>query len=125
MFNMVDSLYPELIIDLYKHPLNNKKLADFDLHRIEKNASCGDLIELYVKFDENNKVTDVGFAGDGCALSQAGASILTEQIKGLTKTELEKITKDDVLGWLGLTNINPSRLRCVLLSLETLRKALN
>ena len=92
----MDLLYPELILDLYKHPLNQGALTNFDLHQIEKNASCGDLIELYVKFDKTGKVSDVGFKGDGCALSQAGASILTEQMKGKTKAELQKITKEEI-----------------------------
>ncbi len=120
----MNTLYHEFILDLYRHPLNNQALADFDLRQTEKNASCGDLIELFIKFNKNKKVGAVGFKGDGCALSQAGASILTEQMKGKTKNELTKITKEKILEWLGLEKINPSRLRCVLLGLETLRKAL-
>ena len=114
-------LYHEIILDLYKHPLNKTALADFDVQHKEHNPLCGDVVELFLKFDKN-KISQVGWQGDGCAISQASTSLLTDAIKGKTKTALKKITKDDVLEQLGLTNLNPTRLRCALLCLEALKK---
>lgn len=117
----MDTLYHEIILDLYKHPLNKNKLVNFTISHQEHNPLCGDTVELFLKF-ENDKVIDVGWQGEGCAISQVSTSLLTDSIKGKSKKDLTKITKEEVLKALGLTSLNPTRMRCALLCLETLKK---
>jgi nitrogen fixation NifU-like protein len=121
---MTDDLYRETILELYRNPKNKKILDDFNAYQKEHNPLCGDEVELFLKFDTENKLRDIGFQGEGCAISQAGISLLTEYIKNKTKEELKTITGEQVLVMLGLKNLNPTRLRCALLGLKTLQKAL-
>jgi nitrogen fixation NifU-like protein len=120
----MDSLYHELILELNRNPLNKKILADFNAYQKEQNPLCGDEVELFLKFDEQNVLIDVGFQGEGCAISQAGVAMLTKHILGKTKDELQNITGEQLLAMLGLTNLNPTRMRCALLGLKTMQKAL-
>ncbi len=119
---MTDAIYHELLLDLYKHPLNKRVLPDCDARQTEHNPSCGDTIEVCVKWDTNNAVKAVAWQGDGCAVSQAAASILTEKIKGKKRNAIKKISNQKMLQLLGLKNLNPTRLRCATLCLETLKK---
>jgi nitrogen fixation NifU-like protein len=121
---MNDELYRETILELYRNPKNKKILENFSLYQKQDNPLCGDEVELFLKFDDQKKLVDIGFQGEGCAISQAGVSILTEHIKGKTKEEIQVITGEEVLNMLGLTNLNPTRMRCALLGLKTLQKAL-
>ena len=119
-----EDMYREFILELYKNPINFGKLADADLHAESYNPLCGDKVDMYVKLT-NGKVSDVKFDGSGCAISQASASLLTEEIKGKTTEQLKAMAKEDILRILQIDlSKNPSRLKCALLSLETLKKAL-
>ncbi len=115
-------LYKENIIDHYKNPHNFKTLKDYTFKHKEVNPLCGDNITLYVTL-ENNKVTQVGFQGDGCAISQASISMLTDKIKGMTKEKLHQLTQQDIFDLLGIP-ISHSRMKCALLSLKALHKGL-
>ncbi len=119
-YNM--DLYTETLMDVYRHPLNKTAVADCNAHYTEANPTCGDTVEVFIKFDDNGTVTDIGWTGEGCAVSQAGASLTTEYLKNKTKIEIGKITKEEVLKLLGLENINPTRMRCALLTFECLKK---
>ena len=119
----IEIMYQENILDHYKSPRNFGKLNNASVHHHEYNPLCGDEIELYLIIDENRKVADVKFNGHGCAISQASASMLTEQIKGKIIDELKKMTKDDILEMLGIP-ISPVRLKCALLSLDTLKNSI-
>ncbi len=121
---MTNEVYKELILELNRHPLNKKKLSDFDVRHKETNPLCGDEIELFIKFDANDKVADVGFQGAGCAITQASASLLTDYIKGKSRAELKNITAETMTEMLGLPQLNPTRLRCLLLALKALQKSL-
>ena len=121
---MDEQIYKEFILDLYRHPLNKKVLADFDIEHKGTNYSCGDDIKIYLKFNENGEVADIGFQGQGCAISQAAASLLTEDIKGKTKKYLMNLKPDDILKLFGV-DIIYSRKNCALLALNTLQEALN
>lgn len=122
--NAEDELYHELILELYRHPLNKKHLSNFDYHYKEFNPLCGDEVELFIKTDKNGKIIDIGFQGNGCAISQASASILTEKIKNKLFKEARELQNDNLLEWLGLNNLNPTRVRCVTLSLECFKKCI-
>ncbi len=118
----MDDLYREQILDHYKHPHNFGKLKSANASASDNIVSCGDELsmELAVK---NNTINDIMFQGQGCAISIASASMLTEFIRGKTVADLKILTKDDILAMLGI-NLTLTRLKCALLSLEVLHKAL-
>ncbi|MBI2654255.1 SUF system NifU family Fe-S cluster assembly protein [Candidatus Woesearchaeota archaeon] len=119
----MEMMYQENILDHYKSPRNFGRIGNATVHHHEYNPLCGDEIELYLVIDENKKVIDVKFYGRGCAISLASASMLTEQIKGKTLDELKNMTKEDILEMLGIP-ISPVRLKCALLSLDTLKNSI-
>ena len=80
----MDSLYQEHILDHYKHPRNRRLMEHADVVEKGHNASCGDDLVLYLKW-EGDVLADVSFEGFGCAISQSGASILTEKIKNMKR----------------------------------------
>src|SRR3989338_10785456 len=121
---MSDPLYQEYILDLYRHPHNKKMLDNFDVRHKERNPLCSDEVELFIKFD-NDRVADIGFQGEGCAISQAGISLVTDHAKGKTMEELQKMSMDDMLKLLGLPNITPARIGCATLGLKALQKIIN
>jgi len=121
---MNEELYKENILDHNRNPHNKGALASYDISHNGKNVNCGDDVTLYFKFDEENKVKEVGFEGKGCAISTAATSMLTDKIKGLNKEEIQSLTEKDILDMLGI-EIGISRENCAFLSLNTLKEALN
>lgn len=115
-------IYKEHILDLYKNPLNKGKIDNAHIKQHELNSSCGDDITLYFLI-EDDKVKDVKFEGHGCAISIASTSLLTEKIKGMELSKIKDISKEDVLDMLGI-ELGPTRLRCALLPLEAISKAI-
>lgn len=119
----MDELYQEQILDYAKNPRNKKVMEDYSLWAIGNNPSCGDSAKLFVKLDENNKIVDASFTGEGCAISTAGVSMLTEKLRGMTMAEARKIMPGDIYNMLGI-NISPSRVNCALLSYRALEQLL-
>lgn len=119
----MDELYREHILDHYKHPRNAGRLERASRTGRELNPSCGDSIELFLSLDACDRVADVKFDGRGCAVSQASASLLTERIKGRPLSEILALGEKDVLEMLGI-EVGPMRMKCAMLSLKTLKKAL-
>ena len=116
----MDDFYREFILDHYKNPHNFGELADATHRYHDTNPLCGDEITMYLKIGADDRVDDVRFSGKGCAISQASASILTDEVKGKTLDELKAIDRDHVLENLGIT-LTPARLKCALLSLKALK----
>lgn len=119
-------IYREEILEHYRNPHNFRALPGADLSVEEANPLCGDSLKVFVKLagqEQNKTVADVTFLGVGCVLSTASASMLTDLVKGKTLKEIKALKKEDLLGLLG-AEVAPARLKCVLLSLEALRKAL-
>jgi len=116
----MDDMYREVILDHYKHPRNHGKLDPADFSFEDDNPLCGDRIRIDVRVGEDNKVADVKFSGQGCAISQASASMLTEHIMGKSLDEVKQLSKDDILEMLGI-ELGPVRLKCALLSLKVLK----
>lgn len=116
-------LYTENIIDLSKNPLNKGALAEADLRGSGVNTTCGDHVRLYVKV-KNGVVTEAAWEGDGCAISTAAVSVLTEEIKGRKLADLKKLSKEDLYAWLEIEHLGPARVKCVTLCLETLHSIL-
>ena len=112
----MDDLYRDYILDHYKNPRNSGELADATHQFHDSNPLCGDEITMYLRVREG-VVDDVRFVGRGCAISQASASMLTEQVKGRPLDEIRAIGREQVLENLGIT-ISPARIKCALLGLK-------
>jgi len=116
----LDDLYREIIIEHYKNPAFRGKLDPSDISFADNNPLCGDHIEINLRVDENNVISDARFDGHGCAISQASADLLIESIIGKTISDIKKLNKQDVLDLLGI-ELGPVRLKCALLSLKVLK----
>jgi len=117
---MDSSLYREQIIDLYEHPLHYGELDPHDFSYEEDNPLCGDVIRIDVRLNEENRISDVKWSGDGCAISQASASLLTDEIVGMTLDEVKSFSKETLLELLGVP-LSMARVKCALLSLKVLK----
>ena len=115
-------LFREAIIDHYKRPRHKGKLEAADVHRHETNPFCGDEVSIYLKI-VNDIVADAAFEGRGCAISQASASMIMEEIIGMSVADLKQWGKEHVLDLLGI-EIGPVRLKCALLPLKALKAGL-
>jgi nitrogen fixation NifU-like protein len=114
-------LYAEDILDHYKHPRHYGHLEHPSLTYHDSNPFCGDEITLELKI-EDGRVADVAFSGQGCAISQASASMMTEEILGKSLDELKGWNKDNILELVGIP-LGPVRLKCALLPLKALKAA--
>jgi len=119
----MDDLYRDEILEHYRRPHNFGTLPAPDAVHEGSNPLCGDRITMMLGIGAGGTVDEVAFTGRGCAISQASASMLTDGIKGKRVEELARLGSQDVLDDLGI-EISPARLKCALLSLETLQGAL-
>ena len=119
----IEMMYQENILDHYKNPRNFGSMKNASVHHHEYNPLCGDEVEMFLAIDKNKKIIDVKISGHGCAISTASASMLSEQIKGKNIEEISKFKKEDILEMLGIP-ISPVRLKCALLSLDTLKNSI-
>jgi nitrogen fixation NifU-like protein len=115
----MDALYREAILDHYKYPRNKGHLDSPSITHFDHNPFCGDEITLELKI-EDGVIVQAAFDGRGCAISQASASMMTEEIIGKTLDELKGWSKEDILDLLGI-EIGPVRLKCALLPLKALK----
>lgn len=118
-----DELYKENIIDHYKHPHNFGQLNKPSMYCKENNPLCGDNIEMFIQIEES-KISDIKFSGNGCALSMASASMLTDKVKGMDLQNAKSLTKEDIFKMLGV-KLGVVRMKCGLLGLNALTHALN
>jgi nitrogen fixation NifU-like protein len=119
------NIYQQNIIDHYKNPRNKGEIVDADFVVYEVNTLCGDGLKFFIKLDTTkSKIENVKFEGEGCAISQSSASMLTEELIGMNLGDLKNINKDFILEMLGI-EVNPARLKCALLSLECIKKVTN
>ena len=112
--------YIELLLDHYEHPRNRRVIAGADIDYTGGNPGCGDIIHMYATVDETQRITDVAFEGEGCTISQAAASIVTEMVHGKTLDELEQMTYETLVEELGSEVVAP-RIKCAVLALGTLK----
>lgn len=131
-------LYRAQILELWRNPQNFGEIKNPDLEAYDLNPLCGDEVKIQAKLDDistssdissrkfRNKrlaISEVRFTGNGCAISQASASVLTEMIKGKKLSEAAKIERENLLSELGI-HPGPTRIKCVLLPLLVWKKAL-
>ena len=112
----------EQLIEHFKYPQNRKRIQSPTFTAESYNPSCGDRIIMDGVIN-NDILTDVGFNGSGCVISQAAASMLTELCLGKSITDILSLTKNDILGMINI-QLGPTRLRCALISLEVLQKGI-
>lgn len=112
----MSALYSEKLLDHFRHPRNYGALTDPDVSHESFNPLCGDRIRIELRLADKQ----VRFRGDGCAISIAAASLLTEMI---FNTDPNKISDDELIAALE-SDIKPARIQCALLALEALRAAL-
>ncbi len=115
----MDDLYKEIILDHYQHPHNRGTLPDADISFEDANPLCGDRVRIDMKVVDN-VVVDIKFTGKGCAISQAAASMLTDEIKGKSLDEIRHMDKQVILDMLGIP-LGPTRIKCALLPLKVVK----
>jgi nitrogen fixation NifU-like protein len=118
----VDDLYRDQILEHYKRPHNFGRLEDYDLDYEDTNPFCGDEQHVYIKLDEDDRVKEVSFEGQGCAISTAATSLLTDELVGRTREELLRLPKEEVLDLLGI-DISATRMKCAMLGLKVVKSA--
>lgn len=113
-------MYREIILDHSKNPRNHGILDSANIDFEGHNPLCGDRLRLTLRVDENDRIIEVGWSGEGCAISQASASMLGEEILGKSLEEVRAISKEDIFEMLGIP-LSMNRIKCALLSLKVLK----
>jgi nitrogen fixation NifU-like protein len=117
----MDELYRDYILDHYKNPKNFGELPEHDLEFHDKNPLCGDEMEVQIRV-EDGKIAELKWHGQGCAISQAAASIASEELIGMTVDDASKLDAAWMLEQMGI-EISATRRKCALLNLKVLRGA--
>ena len=126
---MEDQLYRESLLEIYRNPTNRGEIAKPDLEAKLVNPLCGDEVRIQIELATSKsqiasrQIRRAVFSGNGCAISQASASLLADSIQGKKLSDVNKLRGNDILELIGI-NPSPSRIGCALLSLEVLMEAL-
>jgi len=120
---LTKGIYKETILDHYRHPRNYGDLPNANARAKDSNVLCGDVVEMQLRIDAN-RIDEARFRGEGCAISIATASMLTEFAKGKSIPEIKKLGKEELIRLLG-ADPGPGRIECALLGLEVLKAAID
>jgi len=118
----MDELYREQILEHYKRPHNFGRIEDADLEFEDNNPLCGDEQRVTMRLDDEGRVAEIAFEGQGCAISTAATSLLTDELVGKTREELLTLPKEEVLDLLGI-EISATRMKCAMLGLKVIKSA--
>ena len=116
--------YIEYLLDHYQNPRHKHRMEGADVQLGGGNPGCGDLITMYLKVDENDRITEASFEGEGCTISQAGGSIISEMLPGMTLQEVKALGTSTMIDEMG-EDIVKSRVRCATLALGTAQAAID
>ena len=109
-------MYRQQILDHYKNPRNYGEVDDATFEHVGENPMCGDTIKLFVNLeDDDETIAGISFIGDGCAISQASASLLSTELQGMTLDTVREMDRDDIVEMLGV-EISPMRIKCAVLA---------
>ena len=116
------SEYIEYLLDHYQNPRHKHRMEDADTQLGGGNPGCGDLITMYLKVDDDDRITEASFEGEGCTISQAGGSIMAEMLPGMTLADVQELGSSTMIEEMG-EDIVKSRVRCATLALGTAQAA--
>lgn len=114
----------EFLVDHYQHPRNRGPLEDADVHLTGGNPGCSDRVEMYAKVDPEGKLSDVSFEGEGCTISMAAASYVTELVQGMSMEEVDNLSFEALIDDLG-REVVMARPTCATVALGTLKKGVH
>lgn len=114
-------MYREQMVDLFRNPLNKGEIENPTFTHEEDNPLCGDVVQIDVLMGDDGRVADVKWSGDGCAVSQVSASLLTEEIQGMTMAEMQAVDQELLVELLGIP-LSMGRMKCAVLSLRVLQR---
>jgi nitrogen fixation protein NifU and related proteins len=112
----------DFILDHYENPRRYGALEDATVTQKGGNPGCGDIVTFYLKLGDGGRIEDISFEGDGCTISQAASSMVTEMFHGKTLEDVENTPADVILELLG-RELAATRLKCALLGLNTTKEA--
>lgn len=121
----MEDIYQDIIIEEAKNPSHFGKMDYPDKTHQQFNASCGDIIEVFIKFDKTGKkIKKISWTGDGCTISKATMSLLTQEVEDKNISEITSLGQEDLLSLLGIEEISPGRVKCLHIGLNAVKKAL-
>lgn len=120
----MDDMYREYILEHYRNPQNYGTMKHSSFDAEGQNPLCGDELQVQVEVDDDSIVRSVRFTGQGCAISQASMSILSDEIIGKSLTDIAAMNRDDIVELLGIP-LTPVRLKCALLGLVVVKMGMH